>query len=341
MRTNLPFTSSVRQKTARLGGALAMASAVALGLSGCGLQPATAYVPPVAPGTIERAELPEGAALTVTSKQFTEQLILGKIGVLAAEAAGFMVTDLTGVPGSVPVRELMLSGQADMTWEYTGTAWLTYLGRDEGIPDPDEQYEAVRQADLENGLTWLAPAPLNNTYALAVNEEFANESGITRLSQIAELPVAERTFCLEPEFNSRSDGFTPMLEHYGIERGSAEGVPEDNINLLDTGAVYTATARGDSCNFGEVFTTDARIETLDLTVLEDDLGFFPSYNVAAVIYTETLEEYPVLQEIYAEVSPALTDEVMLSLNLQVDVFGRAPAEVAYEWMLEEGFITAP
>jgi osmoprotectant transport system substrate-binding protein len=319
----------------------AAATGAALGLVGCGLEPGAAYVPPAAPGSLGEIDVDEGATLTITSKPFTEQLILGKIAVLAAASAGFEVEDLTNVPGSVPSRQLMTSGDADMAWEYTGTAWLTYLGEEAGIPDAEAQYEAVREADAENGLTWLPPAPLNNTYAMAVNREFADATGITRMSQIAELDPAERTFCLEPEFNSRADGFTPMLAHYGIERGVADGVPERNISLLDTGAVYTATAEGDSCNFGEVFTTDARIETLDLTVLEDDQAFFPSYNAAAVLSTEVLEEHPELADIFGDVSAALTDDVMLGLNLQVDVEGREPAEVAYDWMLEQGFITEP
>ena len=320
---------------------MTLAGAALLGLTGCGLQPATAYVPEVAPGSIEPRDLPDGASITITSKNFTEQLILGKIAVIAAKAAGFEVTDKTNVPGSVPARRLMLSGEADMTWEYTGTAWLTYLGMTEGFADSDEQFEAVRAADLENGLTWLTPAPLNNTYAMAVREEAVEElGGISTLSEIADLPVEERTFCLEAEFNSRPDGFTPMLEAYGLERGAPDGVPEENIRIFDTGAVYTATDRG-TCNFGEVFTTDGRIDSLDLVVLEDDRGFFPAYNAAAVIRTETLEKYPGLEEIFGTVSRELTDETMIELNLRVDGAGEEPAEVAYDFMLDRGFITEP
>lgn len=314
---------------------VAAAGATAL-VAGCGLQPAASFVPDAQAGSIEQYDLPDDAAVTVTSKQFTEQLILGKIAVLAASAAGFEVTDLTNVPGSVPVRELMTSGDASMTWEYTGTAWLTYLGESAGIPDKDEQWAAVRDADAANGLTWLEPAPLNNTYALAVNAEYAERTGITSVSQLADVPPEERTFCLEPEFNSRSDGFTPMLEHYGFERGV--DVQEDDISILDAGAVYTATANGQRCNFGEVYTTDARIETLDLTVLEDDEAFFPSYNASAVLNTELVEQYPELGELFAQISPALDDETLIALNLQVDVEGREPVDVAYDWMVEEGFL---
>jgi len=335
-------TSRLPRRLRRASSSLAVVAAATLALTGCGLQPATAFVPAVAPGSIRAIEgLPDDAAVTVTAKNFTEQLILGKIAVLAAQAAGFEVTDMTNVPGSVAVRQLMLDGTADMTYEYTGTAWLTYLAEAEGIPDQREQYEAVRDADADNGLTWLDPAPLNNTYAMAVRSEAVPELGdITSLSQIAALPVDQRTFCVEAEFNSRADGFAPMLAAYGLELGAADGVPTANVSILDTGTVYTATDRG-RCNFGEVFTTDGRIDSLDLSVLEDDRGFFPAYNAAPVLSTATLEEYPQLAEVYDEISPALTDTEMRRLNLAVDVEGREPADVALDWMVEQGFVTRP
>lgn len=313
----------------------------ALLLTGCGLQPATSFVPAAGPGSIAEIPAADGESITVTSKNFTEQLILGKISVLALQAAGFDVTDLTNVPGSTPVRELMLSGQADVTWEYTGTAWLAYLGKSEGIADQEEQWQAVYEADLENGLTWGQPAPLNNTYAMAVRSEAAEDlGGISTMSEIAELPVEERTFCVEAEFNSRPDGLTPMLRHYGMERGSPTGVPDENIGIYDTGAVYSATDNG-ACNFGEVFTTDGRIDALDLTVLDDDKDFFPAYNAAPVFNTETLEEFPQIEPLFERISAKLTDDVMRSLNLQVDVEGEQPADVAFEWMVEQGFISEP
>ena len=311
-----------------------------LALTGCGLSPATSYVPAVGPGTIRPIPGLGNASLTVTSKNFTEQLILGKIAVLAAQAAGFEVTDLSNLPGSQPARELLALGQADFMWEYTGTAWLTYLARSEGIPDQAAQWKAVHDADLANGLTWGSPAPMNNTYALAIRSEAAAAlGGISTMSQIAALPVAERTFCVEAEFNSRSDGFNPMLETYGLERGAA-GVPDANVGIYDGGAVYSATDKGD-CNFGEVFTTDGRIDSLGLTVLTDDRAFFPAYNVAPVYFTDTLTKHPELADVFDQITPALTDKVLRSLNRKVDVDGEEPADVAFAWMKARGFITDP
>lgn len=318
---------------------VALALAGTVGLSGCGLKAASQYTPPSAPGSIEPLDGAEGVELVVGSKNFTEQLILGKIAVIALEVAGFEVVDRTNIPGSVPAREGLVSGAIDMEWEYTGTAWLSYLGEPEPIPDPQEQYEAVREADEANGLTWLPPAEANNTYAFAVRTEALPElENISTLSGIAELPVEQRTFCVESEFASRNDGLVPMLETYGIPLGDPQGVPRDNIRTLDTGAVYAATDDG-ACNFGEAFATDGRIPALDLTLLKDDRGFFPAYNISAVVLTETLDEHPGLADIFGQISELLTDEVLQELNARVDVDGEEPADVALDWMVSEGLVT--
>ncbi|HEV7726233.1 MAG TPA: glycine betaine ABC transporter substrate-binding protein [Modestobacter sp.] len=308
-------------------------------LAGCGLQSASTFTPQAAPGAIQPIAGVDGAQVTVGSKNFTEQLILGKIAVIALQVAGFSVADRTNIPGAAPSRAGQVSGEIDMQWEYTGTGWLNYLAMPEGIPDQQEQYEAVRDADAANGISWLPPAEANNTYAFAVRSEARADLGnVTSLSDVAALPVDERTFCVESEFATRSDGFEPMLEAYGIPLGSPQGVPRENVRVLDTGAVYTATDGGD-CNFGEVFTTDGRIESLDLTVLEDDRGYFPAYNIAPVVRTDTLDEHPEIADVFAQITPLLTDEVMIGLNGRVDVQGEEPADVAYAWMKSVGLVS--
>ncbi|WP_418607242.1 glycine betaine ABC transporter substrate-binding protein [Georgenia sp. SUBG003] len=337
-RRTAPRTSRRPLTSTRLRAATAMAAA-ALGLAGCGLQPATGYVPPVAPGSIEAIDGAEDVSVTVGAKNFTEQLILGKIAVLALRAAGFQVTDSTNIPGAAAAREGQLAGDTDMQWEYTGTAWVVYMGN-QGIPDQEEQWQAVHDADLANGQTWLPPAPMNNTYGFAMGPDAAAELGITSFSQIGDLPVEERTFCVESEFRSRDDGLEPLLEHYGIPLDSPDGVPSDNIRVMDTGAIYAATASG-ACNFGEIFTTDGRILALDLTVLEDDQAYFPSYNVAAYLNTDLVEEFPRITEVFEQVSPLLTDELLIELNARVDVEGEEPADVAMDWMVSEGLVSHP
>jgi osmoprotectant transport system substrate-binding protein len=160
-------------------------------------------------GTSGKVDL-SGANLTVGSKEFTEQLILGQMSILVLENAGATVKDQTRLAGSVAVRKALTSGQIDMYWDYTGTGWIVYLGHTKPIDDSYKQYKAVDKEDSKkNGIEWLPPAPANNTYALAVRSEAADKLGVTKLSDLKQL-VQEQpdqaTVCAASEFLSRDDG---------------------------------------------------------------------------------------------------------------------------------------
>jgi osmoprotectant transport system substrate-binding protein len=178
---------------------------------------------------------------------------------------------------------------------------------------------------------------MDNTYALAMNQQTAQETGVKTLSDYAALvqrDPAAAAACVETEFNSRQDGFPGMAAAYGFDANAV------NRQILQTGIIYQATADGSQCKFGEVFTTDGRIKGLDLVVLEDDKLFFPRYNATVNLRQEIADRYPEIAEITAPVSAALTIDAITELNKQVDVDGREPAEVARDWMVQQGFVTA-
>ena len=314
--------------------ALAMAGVLIAGLvAGCGLQSASGAILEARPGEIQHYDSLKDVKLTVAAKDFTEQLILGNMFSTALAAAGAEVTNLTNIPGSFGARKAMTSGQADISPEYTGTGWINYLGNENPVKGAEAQYQAVKEADAKNGLTWLPPAPMDDTYAFAIRESEAQRLGISKLSDLAKLDKGDLTFCVESEFANRNDGFVPMLKTYGLTREKL-----GRVTNLDTGIIYTATADG-QCNFGEVFTTDGRIPGLKLKVLEDDKAFFPHYNLSAVVNSEMLEQHPEVAEIFAQLSPKLTNEVMLDLNARVDTGGEDPAIVARDWLVKEGLLT--
>ena len=310
-----------------LAGALVLAS-------GCGLQSGSPMVDDVSPGSIGKGEPLKGAQLTVTSKEFTEQLILGAIMGIAFEAAGADVLDRTGIQGSIGAREAVKSGDADGMYEYTGTAWITYLGNSEPITDPQKQWQAVHDADLKNGLTWLPPSSLDNTYALAMNQEKFKKYGTKTLSDVAALAKSDPgavTLCVESEFANRADGLPGMAKKYGMS------LPAGNITQMDTGIIYTQVKKG-SCTYGEVFTTDGRIKSMNLAVMEDDKKFFPNYNVAPEINSKALKEHPEIAEVLDPITKRLNNSVAQTLNAKVDVEGQDPHQVALDWMKAEGFV---
>jgi osmoprotectant transport system substrate-binding protein len=303
-------------------------------VSGCGLTSGSPMVDDVSPGTVGRGEPLKGAHLTVTSKEFTEQLILGAMMGIAFEAAGADVLDRTGIQGSIGAREAVKSGDADGMYEYTGTAWITYLGNSKPVTDPLKQWQAVRDADLKNGLTWLPPSALNNTYALAMNQANFKKYGTKTLSEVAALAKKDPgavTVCVESEFANRADGLPGMEKAYGMS------LPAKNITQMDTGIIYTQVKKG-SCTYGEVFTTDGRIKSMNLAVMADDKKFFPNYNAAPEINTKALKKWPAIARVLAPVTKKLNNTVARTLNAKVDVDGEDPHQVALDWMKAEGLV---
>ncbi|MEU9632443.1 glycine betaine ABC transporter substrate-binding protein [Streptomyces luteogriseus] len=311
-----------------------LAAGLLLTAAGCGLTSGSPLTDDVEPGSIGRGEPLKGAHLTVTSKSFTEQLILGSIMGIAFEAAGADVIDRTGIQGSIGSREAVRKGDADAGYEYTGTAWITYLGHSKPIADPQEQWEAVKKEDAGNGLVWLPPSKLDNTYALAMNQENAKKYGTKTMSDVAKLAKSDPgavKLCVEVEFANRADGLPGMQKAYGMN------VPARNITQMDTGIIYTQTAKG-NCTFGEVFTTDGRIKSMNLVVMDDDKKFFPNYNVAPMINAKSLKEWPAIAEVLNPVTAKLNNSVAQTLNAKVDVDGEDPHQVALDWLVEEGFV---
>lgn len=277
----------------------------------------------------------KGAEIAFGSKDFTEQKILGQIAVQYLRSQGADVWDQTGLVSSQAVRDSLMRGDIDAYWEYTGTAWITYFGHDEPIVDPQKQFDAVRDEDATRGIAWIDKAPLNNTYAFAIERTAAERLGIDSLAQIEKLlasPDGKRvTFCVESEFANRPDGFPGVQRAYGFR------VPARQVKRLDTGLIYSQTGNG-TCTFGEVFETDGRIEGLDLLVLEDPKRFFPPYNAAISIREDVLAEHPEIEALMRPIAAKLTTAQMQKLNAEVDIDGRLPDKVARDWLRDEGFV---
>src|SRR5918998_2436915 len=287
----------VRTKRARLVRLLGIVAVLALIAAGCGGGGGGG-----ATGDIDLS----GLEVSVGSKEFTEQLILGQITVQALEAAGATVTDQTGLAGSVAARKALESGEIDMYWEYTGTGWITYLEHTKPIPNSQKQYEAVAKEDLkENGIEWLSPAPANNTYTMAVRSEAYNDLGVKNLSdfkQLVEENPEEATVCVGTEFSTRDDGLPGKEKAYDFQ------FPKENIVKISEGLIPQQIDKGKRCNFGELFQTDSRVVKLDLKLLEDDKSFFPIYNPALNVSKEVFEKNPQLTKLFAPISKKLRSE---------------------------------
>ncbi|MFA9429995.1 glycine betaine ABC transporter substrate-binding protein [Egicoccus sp. AB-alg2] len=278
-----------------------------------------------------------GASFHVGTKDFAEQYIIAQILVQALEAAGADVEYTQDLASPDGARNALLAGEVDLAWEYTGTAWINYLGNDEPLDDPMEQYEATAEQDLEeNGVVWSEPAPFDNTYGFAMSREAYEEYGLDTVSDLAawvEENPDQATLCADATFPTRDDGLPRIEEVYDFQW------PTDVIiGNMDFGVIYQSIAERDPCEIGEIFTTDGRILALDLQVLEDDQNGFISYLSAVQMMEATADEYPELLDLIAELGAPIDEELMTEMNAAVDVDGEFPEDVAEQYLRDQGFI---
>jgi len=318
----------------RLAPLTAIMAVASVAVSGCTVSKNSAG-DSVKSGSIQKVDALKGAKLKVGSKEFDEQLLVGQIAMVALQAAGAAPVDKTNIQGSNNTRLALTGGAIDLYWEYTGTAWISYLKKTKPIDDSQKQFDAVVTADAANKVTWFDRAPADNTYALAQTKATLDKYGVKTLSDYASLAKknpAAASMCVESEFQSRDDGFP------GVEKAYGFNLPSKSEHLLDTAVVYTELNKGGTCNFGEVFTTDGRVASLKLNVIQDDKKFFPIYNPAISVRTEATKAHPQLEALFKPIADKLTTSTLLALNKEVSVDGKKPRAVAEEWMRSEGFI---
>jgi osmoprotectant transport system substrate-binding protein len=274
----------------------------------------------------------DAPTIAVGSKDFTENILLGQMLVIALEEAGIPVEDRTNLGGTVVNRDALLAGDIDVYPDYNGTGWAVHLGKEETpTTDRQELYDLVSVEDLDaNGIRWLGLSPFNNTYGFASSPAATAANGgeaftfITMAEYMAANPDA--VACMESEFPDRPDGLVLWEEHTGFE------MPQDQQVILETGVIYTETGN-DNCDFGEVFTTDGRIDGLGLTLVQDP-GVMIIYNVSFTMRDDTLSaaDTAAVTEIAETILSELDNTTMTGLNFQVDIEGREYADVAREYL---------
>jgi osmoprotectant transport system substrate-binding protein len=272
--------------------------------------------------------------IKVGSKEFSEQLILGQITLMALENAGYEVEDKTNIAGSDKVRSALETGEIDVYWEYTGTAWLMHLQHDNPITDPDECYDKVKTEDAEKNLVWLDYAPFNNTYTIMMRRSDSVSLGIKSLSDLSaymDQNPDKLIFASNHEFLARPDGFPALEETYGFKFG------ENELKVMETGIIFN-TLKGKQADLGVGTATDGRLVAFDLVNLEDDKQFFPVYNPSAVVRKEVLDRNPEMAEVLNMIAEKLDTEAMTELNYKVDIEEEDPRDVAEEWLKTEGLI---
>lgn len=276
---------------------------------------------------------PASGIIVVGSKNFTEQMVVGNIAAELLEAhTSLKVEKKLHLGGTNVCFEALKRGSAnngiDIYVEYTGTGLVNILQM-EVKTDPQEVYETVKK-EFKNrwNLIWLEPWGFNNTYTLAVKEEFAKQNNIETFSDLAKF-ADQLIFGCTMEFIERPDGYPGFKKAYGFSFKEAKA--------MDPGLMYAAIDN-DLVQVISAFATDGLLVAHNLKILKDDKNFFPPYHAAPLVNGEVLEKYPGIAEALNKLANSITDEDMQKLNYKVDGEGKDPAQVAREFLKERGII---
>ena len=271
----------------------------------------------------------DGRVVTIGTKNFTEQLVLGELMAQLIEArTDLRVERRFNLGGTMISHGALKSGGIDLYAEYTGTA-LTAILKQAAITDPDRAYETVaREYRQRFSAEWLSPFGFNNTYAITVRKSDATSRNLRRISDLIAISGTLRAG-FTAEFSERPDGYPGLRRAYGLQFRE--------VRDLDPALMYQAIANGEV----EVicaFATDGRIAAFELQPLRDDRGFFPPYQAAPVIRTEVLHSHPELRDVLELLAGRLDDATMQRLNFEVDEKKRRPGNVAREFLESQGLL---
>ncbi|HHW94789.1 MAG TPA: ABC transporter permease subunit [Mogibacterium sp.] len=266
--------------------------------------------------------------ISIAGKDFTEQLILCNLYAdYIEDKTDITVNRKENLGGSNVAYSAITNGEIDMYIDYTGTIYGSIYNHS-GETDMMTVYDMCKEDYAKDGVTLLNQCNCNNTYALAVTPEISekyNIKTIPDLNRVSHQLVLGSTI----EFQNRNDTMVALKDKYNMKF--------KRMVAIDGSPRFTALVNKET-DVTDAWTTDGMLLKFDIIILEDTDQVFPPYYVVPCIRTDALDKYPELENVSNELSPLLTNEVMISLNYQVDVEGKEPADVARNWLKENNLI---
>lgn len=221
------------------------------------------------------------------------------------------------------------NGNIDIYPEFTGTAISEFLKETASSTSRAEVYQHAKEGMSKKfDMEMLQPMDYNNTYALAVPKQLANENGLKTISDLKAIESSLKAgFTLE--FSDREDGYKGIKKLYGLNLPS--------LITMEPKLRYRAVKNGE-INLVDAYSTDSELQRYKLVVLEDDKNLFPPYQGAPLLRAETAEKYPEVVKALNKLAGKITDDEMRKMNYQVNVEGKSAEETAREYLRDAGLL---
>lgn len=261
--------------------------------------------------------------VVIGSKNFTENEIVAEIYALALEDAGFEVERNFDISSSV-VHEAITNKEIDFYPEYTGTGLLSVLKESATTGQSEQEvYDIVKKEYKEKyNITWLNYSPANDGQALVIRTAVAKKYNIYTISDLQQ-HASELRFVSQGEFDEREDGLPALEAVYGEFNWKSSKVYDNSLKYE-----ILSKDEGDVCPAGP---TEGNLVQKKYTLLKDDKGVWPPYNIAPIVRNKVLKKYPEIKKVLNKISPKITTKAITKLNAKVDVDKEEYTDVAKEF----------
>lgn len=284
----------------------------------------------------------EKGPIVVGSKLDGEGVLLGQMILQVLQNNGFKTQDKTRTGATQLVRQALVGGQIDVYPEYTANGVLVFH-KDTPV-DPSVlqsatlTYEKAKSEDASAGVTWLKPAPANNTWAVSLPKKFAEANKISSMEDLAKYINGGGAFKIagSQEFFTSAVAFPAFEKAYGFKLKPSQ---ELQVGTGDTSLPEKTAADGtNGVNAAMAYGTDGTISALNLVVLSDPKAAQPIYQPAPTFKSDVIQKYPEIVGLLDPVFAKLDLATLQSLNKQVAVDGKDAKTVAADWLKANGFV---
>ncbi len=268
--------------------------------------------------------------VVVAGKNYGEGYILGWMAALILRDATDLKVDDSkiGMGATELLYPALKNGSIDVYPEYSGTIRTVILKREGVERDRKAIWEdCVAGVKSQDGVEAVGPIGFNNTFAISMSKAKADALGITKLSDLVAHP--ELKLIGDATTWTRPDAYTGMAEFYGIELKKGP--------MVDTNFFYEALKQGQG-DLITAFSTDGKLKTYGLAVLEDDRGYYPWYDALYLVNGEAMKKHPEIGAALSRLVGRIDEATMMSLNEKVDVHKEDPKTVALEWLKSQGLL---
>ncbi len=262
-----------------------------------------------------------GGSLTLGTKNFTEEFIVGQLYRQALEAKGCKINYKENIGATEVVDKALKSGQIDAYPEYTGESVATVAGINQTVKSPQQEYDLAKALYAKRGQEMSQMTPFFDTDAIAVTKAYAKQHGLVTTADLKK--VGHFTLGARPEFLNRQEGAAGMKKVYGVKNFSFKSLALGlQYQALDSGAVQAI----------DVFTTDPQLASGKYVVLKDPKNIFGFQNIALVVNKQKASACPALMTTVNSINKLLTTPAIIAMNKAVAIDHQQASAVAQSFL---------